>query len=152
MNVVLQALAHTSLLTTFYLRGLDNAFMNAKNPLGYGGRLSAHFQRLFTGMWSNLDCFDELLQFKGSRIPSSKDDSDSGDELIDQKQLASRAWDEYIRWNKSVIVSLFQGQLLSTVRCCTCPKVSFKFDTFMCLSLTVPGVACDLQVFSLGFN
>ncbi|KAF6779016.1 hypothetical protein AHF37_01483 [Paragonimus kellicotti] len=108
MNVVLQALAHTSLLTTFYLRGLDNAFTNAENPLGYGGRLSAHFQRLFTGMWSKLDCFDELSQFK--------------------------------------------GQLLSTVRCCSCPKVSFKFDTFMCLSLTVPGVACDLQVFSSEFT
>ncbi|KAF5395678.1 hypothetical protein PHET_08277 [Paragonimus heterotremus] len=180
MNVVLQALAHTSLLTTFYLRGLDNAFTNPENPLGYGGRLSAHFQRLFTGMWSKLDCFDELSQFKqvvgsarstfagseqqdslefliflldglhedmneGSRIPSSRDDSDSGDEQIDQKHRASRAWDEYMRWNKSVIVSLFQGQLLSTVRCCACPKVSFKFDTFMCLSLTVPGVTCDLQ-------
>lgn len=48
------------------------------------------------------------------------------------------AWDRYLLRNRSVIVDLFQGQLMSERRCTTCDKRSLKFETFMYLSVPLP--------------
>lgn len=67
MNAVIQSLSHTRALVTFFLRCLHKELTNFSNPLGYGGAVSAQFQRLFTAVWSAADCTPELTQFKVSR-------------------------------------------------------------------------------------
>ncbi|TGZ57119.1 hypothetical protein CRM22_010011 [Opisthorchis felineus] len=181
MNAVLQSLAHTRALATFFLRGLDDNFMNRTNPLGYGGTVSTHFRRLFTALWSKPDCYEDLTEFKkvvgrarstfagseqqdslefliflldglhedmneGTRTITTGDEEDVDEEHLDPKERSLKAWEDYLRRNKSVIVSSFQGQLLSSIQCCVCPKRSSRFDAFMCLSLPLPSYSsCNLQ-------
>jgi ubiquitin carboxyl-terminal hydrolase 8 len=52
--------------------------------------------------------------------------------------MAAKAWEEYLRRNRSVIVDLFQGQLQSSLRCKECKYCSIKFDIFMFLSIPIP--------------
>eukprot|EP00667_Euglena_gracilis_P002617 EG_transcript_2618 len=55
-------------------------------------------------------------------------DKMEGDEGCDDAVLASYAWHQYQRRNRSFIVDTFQGQLKSTIRCNRCDKVSVTFD------------------------
>ncbi|TPP62140.1 Ubiquitin-specific peptidase 8 (C19 family) [Fasciola gigantica] len=83
MNAVIQSLAHTRALVTFFLRCLDKELTNFSNPLGYGGAVSTQFQRLFTAVWSATDCSPELIQFKNvvSKHCSTFAGSDQQDSL-----------------------------------------------------------------------
>ena len=62
-----------------------------------------------------------------------KDSDGRKDEIV-----ASEAWDNHVRRNKSVIVDLFHGQLKSKVTCKVCNHESVKFDPFTYLSLPLP--------------
>ena len=55
-----------------------------------------------------------------------------------EELVAVESWKNYLLRNKSVIVDLFQGQLRSTLTCCSCQYTRVKFDPFMYLSLPVP--------------
>lgn len=65
-----------------------------------------------------------------------KEGNGENDELI-----ASQAWEDHLKRNKSIIVDLFQGQLKSTLTCPDCKKISIKFDPYMYLSLPIPQLA-----------
>ncbi|CAL8092940.1 unnamed protein product [Calicophoron daubneyi] len=68
------------------------------------------------------------------------------EEKLEIEKRSTVAWTNYKLANKSVIVSTFQGQLLSSIQCRTCLKRSSKFDAFMCLSLPLPDSSpCTLQ-------
>lgn len=56
----------------------------------------------------------------------------------DDRELASRSWQQHLRRNQSIIVDVFQGQYKSRVECPECKRVSVTFDPFMYLSLPVP--------------
>lgn len=51
--------------------------------------------------------------------------------------LSAKSWNYYLSKNQSIIVDVFQGQYKTTISCLTCKKVSYKFDTFMYLSLPI---------------
>lgn len=51
---------------------------------------------------------------------------------------AARSWRRYLRYNSSIIVDLFQGQLRSTTKCTSCKGENVKFETFWSISLPVP--------------
>jgi len=69
----------------------------------------------------------------------------NNDRLTDEK-AANLAWQNHKSLNDSIIVSLFQGQLKSTIQCLTCDKESVTFDVFMYLSLPVPASrSCSLD-------
>eukprot|EP00916_Digyalum_oweni_P012103 GHVL01019997.1.p1 GENE.GHVL01019997.1~~GHVL01019997.1.p1 ORF type:complete len:274 (-),score=42.15 GHVL01019997.1:737-1558(-) len=53
------------------------------------------------------------------------------------ERLAAESWQRHLLRNKSRLVDLFQGQLMSTVTCLTCKFYSLKFDPVMYLSLPV---------------
>ncbi|KAL0972727.1 hypothetical protein UPYG_G00193980 [Umbra pygmaea] len=53
-------------------------------------------------------------------------------------EVASEAWDNHLRRNRSIIVDLFHGQLRSRVKCKTCGHISARFDPFNFLSLPLP--------------
>ncbi|XP_064206153.1 ubiquitin carboxyl-terminal hydrolase 32-like [Anguilla rostrata] len=54
------------------------------------------------------------------------------------REVASEAWDNHLRRNRSIVVDLFHGQLRSQVKCKTCGHVSARFDPFNFLSLPLP--------------
>jgi len=64
-------------------------------------------------------------------------DDDEVDKLT-SIDAAREAWDRYLLRNRSVIVDLFQGQLMSERTCAVCSKRSLKFETFMYLSVPLP--------------
>ncbi|GAA52758.1 cytoplasmic tRNA 2-thiolation protein 1 [Clonorchis sinensis] len=163
MNAVLQSLAHTRALATFFLRGLDDNFMNRTNPLGYGGTVSTNFRRLFTALWSKLDCYEDLTEFKrvvgrarstfagseqqdslefliflldglhedmneGTRTIITGDEEDVDEEHLDPKERSVKAWEDYLRRNKSVIVSSFQSSA-ATAENPIPRKIGQKFGT-----------------------
>ncbi|XP_015223155.2 ubiquitin carboxyl-terminal hydrolase 32 isoform X2 [Lepisosteus oculatus] len=53
-------------------------------------------------------------------------------------EVASEAWENHLRRNKSIVVDLFHGQLKSQVKCKTCGHISARFDPFNFLSLPLP--------------
>uniref|UniRef100_A0A8C7I8F4 ubiquitinyl hydrolase 1 n=1 Tax=Oncorhynchus kisutch TaxID=8019 RepID=A0A8C7I8F4_ONCKI len=53
-------------------------------------------------------------------------------------EVASEAWENHLRRNRSIVVDLFHGQLRSQVKCKTCGHVSARFDPFNFLSLPLP--------------
>ncbi|KAF0030345.1 hypothetical protein F2P81_017076 [Scophthalmus maximus] len=61
-------------------------------------------------------------------------DSDGRPDL----EVASEAWENHLRRNRSIVVDLFHGQLKSQVKCKTCGHISARFDPFNFLSLPLP--------------
>ncbi|XP_062407910.1 ubiquitin carboxyl-terminal hydrolase 32 isoform X2 [Sardina pilchardus] len=53
-------------------------------------------------------------------------------------EVATEAWDNHLRRNRSIVVDLFHGQLKSQVKCKTCGHISARFDPFNFLSLPLP--------------
>ncbi|XP_056612706.1 ubiquitin carboxyl-terminal hydrolase 32 isoform X1 [Triplophysa dalaica] len=53
-------------------------------------------------------------------------------------EVATEAWENHLRRNRSIVVDLFHGQLRSQVKCKTCGHVSARFDPFNFLSLPLP--------------
>ncbi|KAJ8036441.1 Ubiquitin carboxyl-terminal hydrolase 8 [Holothuria leucospilota] len=59
---------------------------------------------------------------------------------------AAKSWSNHLLQNKSIIVSLFQGQFRSVVRCLVCNNKSVKYDSFMHLGLPIPSkTKCSLE-------
>ncbi|KAJ8036442.1 Ubiquitin carboxyl-terminal hydrolase 8 [Holothuria leucospilota] len=59
---------------------------------------------------------------------------------------AAKSWSNHLLQNKSIIVSLFQGQFRSVVRCLVCNNKSVKYDSFMHLGLPIPSkTKCTLE-------
>ncbi|XP_030632094.1 ubiquitin carboxyl-terminal hydrolase 32 isoform X1 [Chanos chanos] len=61
-------------------------------------------------------------------------DSDGRPDL----EVATEAWENHLRRNRSIVVDLFHGQLKSQVKCKTCGHISARFDPFNFLSLPLP--------------
>jgi ubiquitin carboxyl-terminal hydrolase 8 len=51
--------------------------------------------------------------------------------------LAVLAWQNYLTRDRSIVVDLFQGQLLNTIVCGKCHSTKVKFEPFMYLSLPI---------------
>ncbi|CAD8178663.1 unnamed protein product [Paramecium octaurelia] len=64
------------------------------------------------------------------------------------QQQANKAWSDYLKRNRSIIVDLFQGQSINMLQCMVCNTKSYKFETFMYLSLPILEDADLLQCIS----
>ncbi|CAD8183871.1 unnamed protein product [Paramecium octaurelia] len=58
---------------------------------------------------------------------------------------AEEEWKKYLSRNQSIIVDLFQGQMLDTLSCLTCKSSRYCFEPFMYLSVPVLNRECELQ-------
>ena len=52
--------------------------------------------------------------------------------------LAAEALANYMRFNNSFVMDVFQAQFRSSLTCPTCQKQSNTFDPFLCVSLPIP--------------
>ncbi|CAK87128.1 unnamed protein product (macronuclear) [Paramecium tetraurelia] len=64
------------------------------------------------------------------------------------QQQANKAWSDYLKRNRSIIVDLFQGQSINMLQCMVCNTKSYKFETFMYLSLPIQQDADLIQCIS----
>lgn len=64
-----------------------------------------------------------LVQRRPSPRPEDPEEEARFERLPDW-QASAIAWDRYLERNKSIIVSLFQGQYRSRLTCLTCKQVS----------------------------
>uniref|UniRef100_A0A0K3C8C0 ubiquitinyl hydrolase 1 n=1 Tax=Rhodotorula toruloides TaxID=5286 RepID=A0A0K3C8C0_RHOTO len=60
-------------------------------------------------------------------------------ETLPAQVMSEREWQIYKMRNDSFIVRLFQGQFRNQLRCLTCQKTSTTYNTFMPLSVPIPG-------------
>ncbi|GAA5843592.1 hypothetical protein JCM11251_007125 [Rhodosporidiobolus azoricus] len=60
-------------------------------------------------------------------------------ETLPPQLMSEREWQIYKMRNDSFIVQCFQGQFRNQLRCLTCQKTSTTYNTFMPLSVPVPG-------------
>ncbi|GAB1605796.1 ubiquitin carboxyl-terminal hydrolase 8-like [Argonauta hians] len=89
-----------------------------------------------------LDQLHEGLNLVNKREPVPEQENEN----LPEDVAADLAWEAYEKLNKSIIVSLFQGQLKSTLCCLACKKESITFQTFQYLSLPIPTTTkCKLQ-------
>jgi len=58
--------------------------------------------------------------------------------------LQDNAWKRYLDFNYSIIVTTFQGQYMSTLKCLECKKSSSTFNSLMYLSVPIPENATSL--------
>lgn len=82
-------------------------------------------------------CFCGAVQVVGALTLCVGDQTGDGNES-GGGETADSAWQEHKRYNKSVILDLFRGQLVSSVRCSACGGLSQRWDPFMYLSLPLP--------------
>ncbi|EMR08235.1 hypothetical protein PNEG_03403 [Pneumocystis murina B123] len=59
-------------------------------------------------------------------------------ENMPDKIASNIEWQKYVRLNNSIVVSLFQGQLQSRLKCLTCDFQSTTYNPFTYLSLPIP--------------
>eukprot|EP01135_Chromosphaera_perkinsii_P005481 Nk52_evm30s352 gene=Nk52_evmTU30s352 len=57
-----------------------------------------------------------------------------------EEEVSAEFWENHTKRNQSIIVSLFQGQLKSVVKCKACGHRSLTFDPFTFLSLPLPNI------------
>ncbi|GAA5981709.1 hypothetical protein JCM10908_004573 [Rhodotorula pacifica] len=60
-------------------------------------------------------------------------------ETLPPQVMSEREWQIYKMRNDSFIVQCFQGQFRNQMRCLTCQKTSTTYNTFMPLSVPIPG-------------
>ncbi|GAA6013015.1 hypothetical protein JCM10207_008414 [Rhodosporidiobolus poonsookiae] len=60
-------------------------------------------------------------------------------ETLPPQLMSEREWQIYKMRNDSFIVQCFQGQFRNQLRCLTCQKTSTTYNTFMPLSVPIPG-------------
>ncbi|GAA5908331.1 hypothetical protein JCM6882_006804, partial [Rhodosporidiobolus microsporus] len=60
-------------------------------------------------------------------------------ETLPQQLMSEREWQIYKMRNDSFIVQCFQGQFRNQLKCLTCHKTSTTYNTFMPLSVPIPG-------------
>ena len=62
-------------------------------------------------------------------------------EVLSEDQLAKIWWDHHLERNKSIVQSLFHGQIRQSITCLHCSSVSYCCDPFQFLMLSFPTVA-----------
>ncbi|KYQ96883.1 peptidase C19 family protein [Tieghemostelium lacteum] len=67
-----------------------------------------------------------------------QEDKPEPKEQREDSVVALEQWENHLKRNQSVIVSLFQGQYKSTLVCAKCSKISITFDPFMFVPLPIP--------------
>ncbi|CAG2115958.1 unnamed protein product [Medioppia subpectinata] len=85
-------------------------------------------------------------RLKPSAITSSAEADDDNNNSTDVHALANSSWNEFKRFNDSIVVDLFYGQYMSAIVCSVCPKRSLKFDPFVYLSLPIPLTHKDINL------
>uniref|UniRef100_A0A3B4B8A3 ubiquitinyl hydrolase 1 n=1 Tax=Periophthalmus magnuspinnatus TaxID=409849 RepID=A0A3B4B8A3_9GOBI len=149
MNSSIQCVSNTKPLTDYFISGTHLYELNRYNgtqknvaPLKLRWTIAKYAPR-FNGFQQQdsqellaflLDGLHEDLNRVHEKPYVELKDSDGRPDW----EVASEAWENHLRRNRSIVVDLFHGQLKSQVKCKTCGHISARFDPFNFLSLPLP--------------
>jgi ubiquitin C-terminal hydrolase/tetratricopeptide (TPR) repeat protein len=74
------------------------------------------------------------------------------DDVHNENNLAvagAKAWDDYCKRNRSIVMDTFYGQFKSTCICPNCKRISVSFDVFNHISLEIPNESSSKQFISI---
>ena len=96
-----------------------------------------------------MDGLHEDLNIARLVNPNIKPDKipDNEDEMYNDEELSKKNWERYLKFNNSIIVNLFQGQLRNQLTCLYCGKTSTTFNPFMYLSLPIPNTKSKVSLY-----
>ena len=72
------------------------------------------------------------------RLPRKSNSNSNANCSPTDEVLAAEALANYMRFNSSFVMDVFQAQFRSSLTCPTCEKQSNTFDPFLCVSLPIP--------------
>uniref|UniRef100_W5KNT1 Ubiquitin carboxyl-terminal hydrolase 32 n=1 Tax=Astyanax mexicanus TaxID=7994 RepID=W5KNT1_ASTMX len=144
MNSSIQCVSNTKPLTDYFISGRHLYELNrlytaleqirwtiAKYAPRFNGFQQQDSQELLAFL---LDGLHEDLNRVHEKPYVELKDSDGRPDA----EVATEAWENHLRRNRSIVVDLFHGQLKSQVKCKTCGHISARFDPFNFLSLPLP--------------
>ena len=73
------------------------------------------------------------------RLEEPTDEESLREEQLPESETSYKAWTKYLFRNDSPLVYWFQGQMMNQLRCQTCGQTSTTYNTFMYLSVPLPG-------------
>ncbi|GME95086.1 unnamed protein product [Ambrosiozyma monospora] len=87
-----------------------------------------------------LDSLHEDLNQNGNhpKLPELTKDEEEQREKLPIRIASTIEWERYLRTNFSIVVDIFQGQILSQLRCLECGTTSTTYNAFSTLSLPIP--------------
>ncbi|ODV87975.1 hypothetical protein CANARDRAFT_26145 [[Candida] arabinofermentans NRRL YB-2248] len=87
-----------------------------------------------------LDSLHEDLNENGNhpKLAELTKEEEAQRELLPIRVASTIEWERYLKTNFSVIVDIFQGQMLSQLKCLTCGTTSTTYNAFSTISLPIP--------------
>jgi ubiquitin C-terminal hydrolase len=58
--------------------------------------------------------------------------------VVDPHVQAEQSWQTYMKLNNSIVTDLFAGQLQSSLECQTCKHISYSYEPFLDISVSIP--------------
>lgn len=98
-----------------------------------------------------MEIFLDLLHEDLNRVDRTKkiivDPLPKEEDKMTDNELADAMWKRHLKFNDSLIVDFFHGQLKSHLTCSVCAKNSLTFDPFLFLPVPLPKPQITLTVF-----
>lgn len=87
-----------------------------------------------------LDTLHEDLNENGNhpKLPELSKQEEQQRESLPIRVASTIEWERYLKTNFSVIVDIFEGQMMSQLKCLTCGSTSTTYNSFGTLSLPIP--------------
>lgn len=171
MNSIMQCVSNTEALKKQLLSLSSNHEINTKSKTN--GQVFSAVKSIIAGLWAGeykcISC-GQLKDIVGQlRVSFSGYDQQDSHEFLTLlmdwlhedlncktpvhsnldgalEATGEKAWGEFIRNNRSIVLDLFYGQQKSTITCRVCGKESVTFEPFSNLSLPLPSKEkCRLQ-------
>ncbi|KAG7699445.1 hypothetical protein KL933_001208 [Ogataea haglerorum] len=87
-----------------------------------------------------LDSLHEDLNENGNhpKLPELSKEEEEKREKLPIRIASTIEWERYLKTNFSIVVDIFQGQIMSQLRCLKCSTTSTTYNAFSTLSLPIP--------------
>ncbi len=150
MNSVIQCLSNVWNLKEYFVQGKYEQWLNSNNPAGTCGEVARSFAELLIEMWTEKHCHARIHKLKSSvdhyaprfRGYHQQDAHEFLLYLLDALHEDLKSGKNH----SSVISKLFHGQMLSIVKCITCPNLKKVCELFNYLPLSLPQIPNQRQI------
>lgn len=87
-----------------------------------------------------LDSLHEDLNENGNHppLPELSKEEEKERESLPIRIASTIEWERYLKTNFSIVVDIFEGQMMSQLRCLSCGTTSTTYNSFTILSLPIP--------------